>query len=101
MINSTLPNAIQIKIFIYLTEVPPFGTQLSHASFLQNLALKIKEEKSEDDEGGNKELKRLQFYGAGPKMAGYDDKKETKPRTKTIKYDFDPVSTCNHYINIE
>lgn len=41
---------------------------------------------------GNKELRRLQFYGAGPKMAGYDDKKEAKPRSKNIKYDFDPVS---------
>ncbi|CAH1103658.1 unnamed protein product [Psylliodes chrysocephalus] len=58
----------------------------------ENLALKIKEEKSEDEEGGNKELRRLQFYGAGPKMAGYDEKKDPKPRHKAVKYDFDPVS---------
>ncbi|KAJ8945625.1 hypothetical protein NQ314_009156 [Rhamnusium bicolor] len=58
----------------------------------ENLALKIKEEKTEDDEVGNKELRRLQFYGAGPKMAGYDDKKDTKPRSKNIKYDFDPLA---------
>jgi len=37
-------------------------------------------------------LKRLQFYGAGPKMAGYDDRKDQKPRSKSIKYDLDPVS---------
>lgn len=58
----------------------------------ENLALKIKEEKTEDDEMENKELRRLQFYGAGPKMAGYDDKKEAKPRSKNIKYDFDPLA---------
>ncbi|ENN74310.1 lysine-specific demethylase lid isoform X3 [Dendroctonus ponderosae] len=60
------------------------------------IELKIKEEKSlvEDVDGDdqNKELKRLQFYGAGPKMAGYDDKKEQKPRGKNIKYDFDPLA---------
>ncbi|XP_057671911.1 lysine-specific demethylase 5 isoform X2 [Diorhabda carinulata] len=59
---------------------------------LANLALKIREEKSEEDEEENKELRRLQFYGAGPKMAGYDEKKESKPRQKTIKYDFDPLA---------
>lgn len=60
----------------------------------QSLALKIKEEKKEleEDEAGNKELKRLQFYGAGPKMAGFDDKKESKPRKSSKFYDFDPVS---------
>ena len=38
-------------------------------------------------------MKRLQFYGAGPKMAGYNDGKEgDKPRTKSMNYDeFDPV----------
>lgn len=59
------------------------------------IELKIKEERSSEDadlDDKNKELKRLQFYGAGPKMAGYDDKKEQKPRSKNIKYDFDPVS---------
>lgn len=68
------------------------------------IELKIKEEKSlvEDVDGDdqNKELKRLQFYGAGPKMAGYDDKKEQKPRGKNIKYDFDPVSVVSRSIVI-
>lgn len=49
----------------------------------------------EDIEGdNNKELKRLQFYGAGPKMAGYNlDKKDDKPRGKIVNYDldYDPV----------
>ncbi|KAJ8985893.1 hypothetical protein NQ317_006267 [Molorchus minor] len=58
----------------------------------ESLALKIKEEKPEEEEVGNKELRRLQFYGAGPKMAGYDDKKEQKPRSKNVKYDFDPLA---------
>lgn len=41
----------------------------------------------------NKELKRLQFYGAGPKMAGYNiEKKEEKTRGKVLNFDFDPVS---------
>lgn len=42
----------------------------------------------------NKELKRLQFYGAGPKMAGYNlDKKDDKTRGKIVNYDldYDPV----------
>ncbi|KAK9723158.1 PHD-finger [Popillia japonica] len=45
----------------------------------------------EDIEGdNNKELKRLQFYGAGPKMAGYNlDKKDDKPRGKIVNYDLD------------
>lgn len=60
--------------------------------FKLQIELKIKEEKSDDGDDKNKELKRLQFYGAGPKMAGYDDSKDQKPRSKTIKYDLDPVS---------
>lgn len=41
----------------------------------------------------NKELKRLQFYGAGPKMAGYNlDKKDEKTRCKVLNFEFDPVS---------
>lgn len=62
---------------------------------LQSLALKVKEETKdmvEEDDPNNKELKRLQFYGAGPKMAGFDDKKEQKPRKMNKFYDFDPVS---------
>lgn len=54
-----------------------------------NLKTKIKQEADEN----NKELKRLQFYGAGPKMAGYNvGKKEEKPKGKSLNYEFDPVS---------
>ncbi|PSN53136.1 hypothetical protein C0J52_06257 [Blattella germanica] len=48
------------------------------------------------DSNENKELRRLQFYGAGPKMAGYHARKEEKPKNKTrgkkVNYEFDPVS---------
>lgn len=48
------------------------------------------------DTNENKELRRLQFYGAGPKMAGYQTRKEEKPKNKTrgkkVNYEFDPVS---------
>ncbi|GLH14974.1 Lysine-specific demethylase lid [Gryllus bimaculatus] len=44
----------------------------------------------------NKELRRLQFYGAGPKMAGYQTKKEEKPKNKTrgkkVNYEYDPLA---------
>ncbi|XP_050314054.1 lysine-specific demethylase lid [Anthonomus grandis grandis] len=58
------------------------------------IELKIKEEKPEDAETDdkNKELKRLQFYGAGPKMAGYEDKKDPKPKNKHGKFDVDPLA---------
>ncbi|KDR13965.1 hypothetical protein L798_11923, partial [Zootermopsis nevadensis] len=50
------------------------------------------------DTNENKELRRLQFYGAGPKMAGYQTRKEEKPKNKTrgkkVNYEFDPVSLC-------
>nr|CAI5832447.1 unnamed protein product [Callosobruchus analis] len=59
----------------------------------ENLTLKVKEEKPNiDDESENKELRRLQFYGAGPKMAGYDEKKDVKPRNKQCKFEFDPLA---------
>ncbi|XP_049817901.1 lysine-specific demethylase lid isoform X3 [Aethina tumida] len=38
---------------------------------------------------------KTDFYGAGPKMAGFNekDKKETpKPRSKTVNYEFDPLA---------
>lgn len=38
----------------------------------------------------NKELKRLQFYGAGPKMAGYIIKRNEKTRIKS--QELDPVN---------
>ncbi|XP_074098573.1 lysine demethylase 5 isoform X1 [Cotesia typhae] len=54
-----------------------------------------KEEIKMEDDKDSKELKKLQFYGAGPKMAGYNTK-ETKKSNKTrgIKYtyDYDPLA---------
>ncbi|PNF26510.1 Lysine-specific demethylase 5A [Cryptotermes secundus] len=48
------------------------------------------------DGNENKELRRLQFYGAGPKMAGYQTRKEEKPKNKTrgkkVSYEFDPLA---------
>ncbi|XP_017783034.1 PREDICTED: lysine-specific demethylase lid isoform X2 [Nicrophorus vespilloides] len=54
----------------------------------------IKEEPTSDSESDhNKELKRLQFYGPGPKMAGFNLKKndDFKPRPKS-EFDFDPLA---------
>ncbi|CAG9828368.1 unnamed protein product [Diabrotica balteata] len=48
-----------------------------------DLNVKTKEEKVEEDEAAVKELRRLKFYGAGPKMAGYEDGQEVKPRSKS------------------
>lgn len=42
-------------------------------------------------EENNKELRRLQFYGAGPKMAGYTKVDEEKSE-KNNSNEFDPVS---------
>lgn len=57
------------------------------------------DEENPDDENSsndNKELRRLQFYGAGPKMAGYQTKKEEKPKNKTrgkkVNYEYDPLA---------
>lgn len=48
------------------------------------------------DGSENKELRRLQFYGAGPKMAGYQTRREEKPKNKTrgkkVNYEFDPLA---------
>lgn len=50
----------------------------------------------QEDGKGSKELKRLQFYGAGPKMAGFDKSSPEdtgKTRGKKVDYsDHDPVS---------
>lgn len=44
----------------------------------------------------SKELKKLQFYGPGPKMAGFNTKETKKSSNKTrglkLVYEFDPVS---------
>lgn len=47
------------------------------------------------DTDKSKELKKLQFYGPGPKMAGFntkEGKKSNKTRGLKLIYDFDPVS---------
>lgn len=48
------------------------------------------------EKDNSKELKKLQFYGAGPKMAGFNTKENPKKGNKTrgvkLTYDFDPVS---------
>lgn len=45
------------------------------------------------DSEQNKELKRLQFYGAGPKMAGFNNRKnEVKKKLKSSLYEFDPLA---------
>lgn len=56
----------------------------------------------QDPDENNKELKRLQFYGAGPKMAGYniDKKEEDQLEGKSCSSsESDPVSqVClSHY----
>ena len=41
----------------------------------------------------SKELARLQFFGAGPKMAGLPSEKSVKEKTRGMKlnFDYDPV----------
>ncbi|XP_046747489.1 lysine-specific demethylase lid isoform X3 [Diprion similis] len=49
----------------------------------------------EKDKDNSKELKKLQFYGPGPKMAGFntkDVKKPSKTRGVKLHYDFDPLA---------
>jgi len=49
----------------------------------------------------SKELKKLQFYGPGPKMAGFntkEGKKSNKTRGLKLVYDFDPVSNLTIYL---
>ena len=48
----------------------------------------------QEDEKGNKELKRLACYGAGPKMAGFEKQslEEKKSRFKKSDIYYDPVS---------
>ncbi|KAJ8679278.1 hypothetical protein QAD02_015065, partial [Eretmocerus hayati] len=51
---------------------------------------------AEKDKENSKELKKLQFYGAGPKMAGFVTKESTKKANKTrgikLVYEFDPLA---------
>ncbi|XP_011494343.1 PREDICTED: lysine-specific demethylase lid [Ceratosolen solmsi marchali] len=51
---------------------------------------------AEKDKENSKELKKLQFYGAGPKMAGFNTKETNKKSNKTrgvkLVYEFDPLA---------
>ncbi|XP_063929519.1 lysine-specific demethylase 5 isoform X1 [Zophobas morio] len=53
---------------------------------------KLEDDVKEECKDENKELKRLQFYGAGPKMAISKDKDDEKRHNKTVNYDFDPLA---------
>ena len=57
--------------------------------------VKSKSVSPEKGQENSKELKKLQFYGAGPKMAGFntkEGKKSNKTRGIKLTYEFDPVS---------
>lgn len=49
--------------------------------------------KEEKTNSFSKELARLQFFGAGPKMAGLPTEKSFKEKTRGMKlnFDYDPV----------
>ena len=51
----------------------------------------------------SKELARLQFFGAGPKMAGIPTDKTTKEKTRGMKlnFEYDPVRLCMHSCILE
>lgn len=55
-----------------------------------------KDKEAAGDKENSKELRKLQFYGAGPKMAGYVTKESNKKSNKTrglkVVYEVDPVS---------
>ncbi|KAG5337753.1 KDM5A demethylase, partial [Acromyrmex heyeri] len=56
---------------------------------------KIKSRYFSSDVDKSKELKKLQFYGPGPKMAGFNTKeakKSNKTRGLKLVYDFDPLA---------
>lgn len=61
----------------------------------------IKNKQYNDDKDNSKELKKLQFYGPGPKMAGFntkEGKKSNKTRGVKLVYEVDPVSVVHNYI---
>ena len=47
----------------------------------------------------SKELARLQFFGAGPKLAGVPTEKQTRDKTRGVKlnFEYDPVSYKEFY----
>jgi len=65
--------------------IKPCG-QGQHDRRAKRYAASAKSEKDTSEESqNNKELKRLQFLGAGPKMAGYQMRKPEKPKRKKAK----------------
>ena len=48
----------------------------------------------------SKELARLQFFGAGPKMAGLPSDKTTKEKTRGMKlnFEYDPVGLAQDFL---
>lgn len=61
----------------------------------ENAKTRAAKEKEVSDKENSKELKKLQFYGAGPKMAGFvtkESKKSNKTRGMKVVYEIDPVS---------
>ncbi|XP_054279560.1 lysine-specific demethylase 5A [Macrosteles quadrilineatus] len=76
--------------------IKPYG-QGQHDRRAKRYAASAKSEKDSGDCADNKELKRLQFLGAGPKMAGYQMRKPEKPKGKkqkkqTYQDDDDPLA---------
>lgn len=63
----------------------------------ENGKTRAAKDKEAADKENSKELKKLQFYGAGPKMAGYvtkePNKKSNKTRGMKVVYEVDPVSS--------
>ena len=65
--------------------------------------IKNKQYNDKDDKDNSKELKKLQFYGPGPKMAGFntkEGKKSNKTRGVKLTYEVDPVSSPLLYIQL-
>ena len=55
----------------------------------------VKQETESDKSSSfSKELARLQFFGAGPKLAGVPTEKNTRDKTRGVKlnFEYDPVS---------
>ena len=55
----------------------------------------VKQETESDKASSfSKELARLQFFGAGPKLAGVPSEKQTRDKTRGVKlnFEYDPVS---------
>ena len=69
---------------------PPETTNGTSTSPNKQQTCKIEDEKS----SFSKELARLQFYGAGPKLAGMPTEKTITQKTRGMKlnFDYDPLA---------